>query len=73
MEAAEVETTETKLDLPTESPGKMITSKLLETFNLYFLIEKDVLITDSVVERRFTAETELDLPTDSLGKIVHII
>ena len=33
----------------------------------------DVLITDSVVERRFTAETELDLPTDSLGKIVHII
>ena len=33
----------------------------------------DVLITDSVVERRFTADTELDHPTDSLGKIVHII
>ena len=43
METAEVETTETELDIPTESPGKMKTSKPLETFD-FFLIEMDIFI-----------------------------
>ena len=64
METAELDKTETELDVPTESPGKMINLKI----SLFFLIkERDVFMTDSVVERRFTAETELDLPADSLG------
>ena len=50
LETAEFDKTETELDPPTESPGKMINLKI----SLFFLIkERDVFMTDSVVERRF--------------------
>ena len=33
----------------------------------------DVIITNSQVEKRYSAETELDLTTETLGEMIYII
>ena len=59
--------------VPQPPVKKQFQSLLLSNFVYKYIIEMDVIITDSEVERRSTAETELDLPTESLGKMIDII